>query len=58
MTRIKNYLKSIPTRRAAKKEYNENMYEWKRVAGSQPVRVKRKNPTTYNKASTGIRRKK
>lgn len=44
-------VKSIPTRVSARREYNNNMYEMKRVGGSQPVRTKRATPLrTYNKA--------
>jgi len=48
-----NYVKSIPTRLKAKAEYKQNMYT---VVGTGMV--KRKKPLrTYNKASTGIRKK-
>lgn len=52
-----NYVKSLPTRRAAMKEYRENMYDTVRV-GTQLYSTPKKNPITYNKASTGIRKKK
>lgn len=57
--KISNYIKSIPTRIAARKEYNNDHYKWDRVGGSQPIRIKRTPPLkTYNRATTGIRGKK
>lgn len=52
--RVSNFIKSVPTRLAARAEYNQDTLT--RV-GNQLV--KRKTPLkTYNRASTGIRGKK
>ena len=55
--KVSNYIKSVPTRLRARKEYNNNVYEYQK-SGGDLMRIKRKKPlATYNKASTGIRKK-
>ena len=52
--KVINFVQSVPTRLAARKEYNQNTYDYNRVGGDL-FRTKKKKPITYNKASTGIR---
>ena len=54
---VTNYVKSVPTRLRARKEYLNDRYTYEKV-GNDLFRNKRPKPLkTYNNASTGIRKK-